>query len=237
MVTVPHDVPTVRPEYDVSEDALDALPVAPALFRFACLDPNAARREGLYVRRVVRADGASCVQVILFYRVQWVPYHRNDFAPFFVYLDANDALTRIVYDVGHHRAATLLPHPDLCLTVVAPWHALRPGRTALARRLRATELRLTDDVIRAWWYEPRTEAQLKLRSKLVDPWHPGLQGIGREHGTFRDEAACPRCGRPALMDDMEVRGPDLVRPTRCPVGHPFVAAYRGQRMAVEGALT
>jgi hypothetical protein len=228
-------VPTVLPGYQVEPDRLPSSSASPELFRFLCLDPRPSRGEGLYVRRVRRADGASCVQAILFYRVQWLPYHLHDYAPFYLYFDPPGRLAEIVYDAGHHRAARLSPGQADRLTVSAPWHALRPGRTPLAVKLRAAEFPLDDDTIRHWWYQKRSQAQLKLRSKLVDPWLPGLRPDGGAPGTFRDEAPCPRCGVVTPLGAMEIDGVDLLRRMRCPAGHPFVAAYRARSGAVEAA--
>ncbi len=172
------EVPTVCPGYTVEFPS--PLPPFPEFYRFACLDPDPEKREGIYTRLVSRAGGTErCLQIILYYRVQWLPYHVNDFAPAFLYLDPEGRVQELIYDPGHHRAASVLQPRDLRLTVVAPWHAMRrraPG--PLGRPLRAAQYELRDSVIRAWWFHPNGAAQLKLPPNW---WTPGT--LGSTHGT------------------------------------------------------
>lgn len=230
--------PTLRPPYRMLVDIPFTWHEKFAFSRFLAGDPDASRQEGFYSRLVYDPQQSEyCWQIVLYYRLQLVPYHINDYHPLFAYFDDTYRLLRVLYDAGHHRAM-LAPKTIQCAFVVRfPWHGYRPGSSRFARPLRAASFDLTDDVLRSWWLQPG-KPQFKLRSKFVDPWHPGL-GLGDSvaKGSFRDEAVCPTCGAVEFLDTMDLIEGIFCLSLRCPRGHRFVACYDPNLMQMGSTTT
>jgi hypothetical protein len=231
-------LPTVAPGYIITYDQCQTLLSRLTFNRMWCANPRKGRGEGWYGRIVHDpARQESCLQLILYYRVQWFPYHVNDFSPLYVYFTDDVNITRVIYDDGHHRATQVQGSYLKSFTVWAPWHSFQYGyrKAVIGRPLRSSFFPLTDEVLQSWWLLPG-KPQFKLRSKFTDPWHPGLltEPAGRKP-TFRDEASCPHCGRIAHLDTMEREGHVFYLELRCLVGHRYTARYDALRQAMETA--
>ena len=228
-------VPTALPEYTVEFPSATSLIPSLQFFRAWCGNPNEKKGEGIYYRLVRQpADGRSCLQLILYYRVQWFPYHPNDFAPMNIYLESGGEVSRILYDSFHHTVATIIEPRSLYFTVFAPWHAFKPGRQGWPiSQMQTAYHAMEDSVILRWWFL-RGKSQLKLRSKLVDPWHAGLtKQSGEVRPTFRDEGKCPVCNRTVQMDTMHIQGAEFSKACRCALGHSFTVRYDSERQVIE----
>lgn len=229
------DIPTVRPEYVLEFPSPASLLPSLQFFRAWCGNPNGRKGEGVYYRLVRQpSDQRSCLQLILYYHVQWLPYHPNDFAPIFIYLEPDEKVSRILYDSLHHAAATIFAPKTLSFTVIAPWHAFRYSWQGWpTTRMQTAYHAMHDSIVLQWWFL-RGKAQLKLRSKLIDPWHMGLVEQSREsRPTFRDEVKCPACGRTVQMDTMQIEGSVFLKDCRCSRGHRFTVCYDSQRQVIE----
>jgi hypothetical protein len=206
-----------------------------------CGNPNPRRGEGSYYRYLENTNtGQRCLQMVIFYRVQWFPYHNHDFAPIFFYFDAQDRLERILYDFYHHNVVSLsvTDHDQpVRIIVYAPWHAFRVDQSHWAQtRFTSPYLPLSDDQIVKWWLYPDMR-QFKLRSKFVNPWCPTLfpETTPFPPSTFRDEAPCPTCGEVFHLDFMPTNGVDTFNlEIICKNGHHYQATYHldEQRMEV-----
>ena len=219
-------IPTLLPTYQRQNKQPDNWQKAMSFFRFLADDPTADKQEGFYARSIWNpARSESCLQIVLYYRKQSFPYHVNDYHPIFAYFNASQQLTRILYDNGHHRSRSVAPSSSLAFTVQYPWHGYAVGRSLFASPLRAAVFDLTDALLVQWWLQPGMP-QFKLRSKFVDPWHPGLApSPGGATGSFRDEAVCPRCGHTELLDRMDLDGRVFRLPILCPKGHRYTVLY------------
>ena len=196
-----------------------------AFYRFLAGNPNPRKQEGFFYRMVFSpAWQEYCLQVVLYYRLQIFPYHVNDYHPFFVYYDKAERIIRLIYDSGHHYVALAPDVQRHTLTVRFPWHGYAYGRTPLSLPFNAVNFQLDDDLLHRWWLQPG-KPQFKLRSKFVDPWHPGLIGQLTDHGSFRDQAVCPYCGATVLMDTMLLENTTLSLPVKCSNRHRFTARY------------
>ena len=186
------------------------------LYRWLTGNPDPRLGEGLYTRFVFHPERRElCLQVVLYYRIQSFPYHVNDFALFYAYFDDQYRMVRLLYDAGHHHARLAPIRQPMRLTVQYPWRAFRVGKGMVARSLQAAEFPLTDKILRDWWIRP-DKGQFKIRSKFVDPWHPGLERP--ENGawaSFRDEMICPDCGSVKLLDQMVPKENVLRSTIRC----------------------
>lgn len=194
-----------------------------------CGNPNIETGEGTYYRFVERIEtGERCLQAVVFYNVQWVPHHRNDFAPIYFYFDNDNRITRVLYDFFHHQVASVSESAvaNMSVIVFAPWHAFRVNERHWAQnRFRSPYIRLKDDLLRKWWLLDG-KPQFKLRSKWINPWHPNLfpENVPFQ-ATFRDEAPCPVCGQVSHLDTMSRDGPVFILPLICHNGHRYIATY------------
>jgi len=194
-----------------------------------CGNPNAQKGEGTYYRYVENIETRErCLQVAVFYDVQWFPYHPHDFSPIYFYFDERDRLVRILYDYFHHKIASLSAAElqELRVVICTPWHTFRINETHWAQRLfHSPYLPLTDDILRTWWLFDGMR-QFKLRSKFVDPWHPHLFPENVPHqATFRDEAPCPVCGEVFHLNVMKQKGGIFSLDIRCRNRHAYTAIY------------
>jgi len=219
------DLPTILPEY-VFSDRLSSSWIQSFIFRrFLAGNPNRLKGEGFYHRLVFSPLRQEyCLQVVLYYRIQIFPYHINDYHPFFVYYDIRENIIRLAYDSGHHNITIAPLTEKYIMTVRFPWHGYKYNQTAFSPPLKADKFCLTNDILQAWWLQIG-KPQFKLRSKFVDPWHPGLTTALPSAGSFRDEAVCPYCGAIVLMDTMYLKGTTLSCPIMCPNQHQFTAIY------------
>ena len=172
-----------------------------------CGNPNSRQGEGSYYRYLENsATGQRCLQVVIFYRVQWFPYHNHDFAPIFFYFNSQDCLERILYDHYHHNVSSLSVenhNRPVQVVLYAPWHAFRVNESHWAQTdLHSSYLPLTDEQLSRWWLYPDMR-QFKLRSKFLNPWDPHLFPENTPFpATFRDEAPCPNCNEVYHLDFM-----------------------------------
>jgi hypothetical protein len=146
-------------------------------------------------------------------------------------------VTRLVYDKSHHRAELKINPEMYTFTILAPWHAIQYGRRYWpSKPMRLSYHPLEEQLIRQWWFLPG-RAQLKLRSRLVDPWHDGLIGPREDRRfTFRDEARCPVCGEGVEMDAMDLHGNCLQARRRCRQKHLLDVCYDPATQMIEAHL-
>ena len=197
------------------------------LRRALCGNPNPKTGEYLYYRILENPDlKERCLQFILFYNFQKFPPHKHDYHSFLIYLDEQNHVKYLIYDEGHHRSKLIYPKKDknvLLLSVmmwdhhyiILPVKRWKKRAFWLTQPLKFTLKSLDPKQIWYFWTIP-SGAQLKLRSKLIDPWDP-MQKI-----TFRDIFACPVCGKEHHMDYMDVQGSKLSLEIACN-GHSFIA--------------
>lgn len=175
-------------------------------YRIFAGNHNKNKNEGLYFRVVYNPLlGEYCLQVVSYYRLQRLPYHVNDYHPFFAYFDSDYSLLRLLYDSGHHFAsyADLLPEVQK-LTINYPWHSLLPGKPRFAKPLETQYFHLSDAILQGWWFQ-KGKPQFKLRSKFADPWHEKLFPVFGQRGNFRDEFCCPNCDQVNYFDTMNYK--------------------------------
>ena len=197
------------------------------LRRALCGDPNPKTGEYLYYRILENPSlKEKCLQFILFYNFQKFPPHKHDYHSFLIYLDLNNNVKYLIYDKGHHKSKVIYPKKKknvLLLTVmmwdhhyiILPVKGWKKRAFWLTAPLRYTLKPLNPRQIWYFWTIP-SMAQLKLRSKLIDPWDP-MQKV-----TFRDVYNCPICGKEHHMDYMNVKGHELSLDITCD-GHSFTA--------------
>ena len=196
---------------------------------FLCLPPK-SKTEGLYFR-ILKSNQGKCIQCLFFYKIQWIPYHPNDYHPFYVYLDEKNYVKYVIIDDGHHfsKLIPISPEPKedvLIMSLFLPDHGLTGRINLLGKTFKPHLIPLLPEQISDWWLI-NNMAQLKLRTKLVDPWAPGLipkapsknQSLlfrlnhilpfkpfpseeKNSQFTFRDEAICPTCQRHTTLDFM-----------------------------------
>lgn len=190
------------------------------LRRLLCGNPGQSG-EGVFERVVYSPEHEEfCVQAIVFYWRQLLPYHRHDYAPIFLYLDRDKKLNRIVFDRGHHRARTIEPTdlPNRELAVAWPWHQFQLVRSGRFGTFVYESHSLTDEVIQRWTMT-ESSSQIKLRTTMVNPWASELTAA---NATFRDRSLCPVCGRPTDHDGLTTSAPDvLAGDVRCKAGHRY----------------
>ncbi len=187
--------------------------------RIACGNPNPKKKEFAYFR-ILENNGKKCIQFIIFYQWQYFPPHKHDYHPFNIYLDENSDVTHIIYDKGHHSSQTLYPSNEaLNFSIFMPDHHFTTQFKSkiITRPFKCTYKPLKPRQIIYFW-KINSMAQLKLRTKLIDPWDPGIKY------TFRDEVRCPFCGAVHLLDFMNVENNQLFLQIRCK-DHEFKAKY------------
>ncbi len=224
----------VKPEYQVSYDKtlvnnfyFKNLRIN---LRYLLCGPPRSKGEGLFYR-IIHGDHETCIQCIFFYKRQWIPYHTHDYHPFYIYLDKNHSVKHLIIDDGHHFSK-LLPiqrkrdQKAINITILLPDHGLTNLLNKLSKIFQPKLIPLLPDQIQKWW-QLNNMAQLKLRTKLIDPWAPGLvpdkppkkesllyrinhiipvklfpSSENNFKYTFRDEAFCPNCKRMDTLDFM-----------------------------------
>ena len=189
------------------------------LRRVACGDPNPKKKEYTYFR-IIENNDEKCIQFIIFYQWQYFPPHKHDYHPFFIYLDKNSDVNHMIYDKGHHRGKKILPtSKPLIFSIFLPDHHFETKFKSmiLTRPLKCSYKALKPRQILYFW-KINSMAQLKLRTKLIDPWDPGI------HYTFRDEVKCPSCGNLHLLDFMNLKKNKLFLEIECK-NHRFKAEY------------
>ncbi|MHA1783969.1 MAG: hypothetical protein ACTSVY_10545 [Candidatus Helarchaeota archaeon] len=174
-----------------------------------CGDPNPSTGEFLYFRTLINPDlDEKCIQLILFYNFQKFPPHKHDYHSFLLFLDDNERVKYLIYDKGHHLSKVVYPKKEnsvLFLSVmmwdhhfiILPTKKWKKKSIWLTRPLNYTLKPLHPKQIWYFWTIP-SMAQLKIRSKLTDPWDPEMKK------TFRDVFKCPICGKKHYMDLMNV---------------------------------
>lgn len=196
---------------------------------FLCLPPK-SQTEGLYFR-ILESNQGKCIQCLFFYEIQWIPYHPHDYHPFYIYLDENNYVKHVIIDDGHHFSKlipiSLKTQEDvLIISLFLPDHGLTNQINLLGKTFKPHLIPLLPEQISEWWLI-NNMAQLKLRTKLVDPWALGLipkapsknQSLlyrlnhimpfklfpseeKNSQFTFRDEAICPTCQHHTTLDFM-----------------------------------
>ncbi|MFX1297940.1 MAG: hypothetical protein ACFFD2_24215, partial [Promethearchaeota archaeon] len=151
--------------------------------------------------------------------------------PFYIYLDANDNVKYLIIDDGHHFSK-LIPMEEkkrkksIDITIFLPDHGLTNQIKRAGKIFKPRLIPLLPDQIEKWWII-NNMAQLKLRTKLIDPWAPGLipdsppknENLlfrinyilpinifpfvkNYQKFTFRDETICPECQNLETLDFM-----------------------------------
>jgi hypothetical protein len=196
---------------------------------FLCFSPN-SKDEGLYYR-ILESSQGKCIQCIFFYKTQYIPYHPHDYHPFYIYLDDNNCVRYVIIDGGHHFSKLISVDAKaqkklLIIALFLPDHGLTNQINHLGKNFEPTLIPLLPEQIVKWW-QINNMAQIKLRTKLVDPWAPGLiPNIPSQNKSliyrlnyilpfkicpseeknlrfsFRDEAFCPTCQRFTSLDFM-----------------------------------
>ena len=224
----------VKPEYQISYDKtllnnfhFKNLRIN---FRYFLCGPPRSQGEGLFYRIIHGAKG-KCIQCIFFYKTQWIPYHPHDYHPFYIYLDDVNNVSSLIIDDGHHFSK-LIPikkvkeSTTINITIFLPDHGLTDQIKKFSKKFHPNLIPLLPNQIVKWW-TINNMAQLKLRTKLIDPWAPGLipkkppekqyliyrinhilpfkifsSAENDSNFTFRDEAFCPKCQTMKTLDFM-----------------------------------
>lgn len=179
-----------------------------------------------------------CLQIVIYYRIQWFPFHINDFAPLYFYYDAHGRFVRLLYDKTHHTVGEVNAQDNLHIVVYGPWHGYRVNESHWAQRPLKSRFRpLTDAILRHWWLITG-KPQFKLRSKFVNPWDHRLFSDRIAYPpTFRDEAPCPNCGEVFHLDTMDQPQHTGIfqRKITCSRSHTYLATYNAftQLMVVQ----
>ena len=222
----------VKPGYKISYDksvfSEFTFPNLKLILRRAlCGDPNPKTGEFLYYRILENPKlNEKCIQLMLFYNFQKVPPHKHDYHSFLIFLDDKNNVKSLIYDKGHHRSKVIYPKKGknvLIITVfmwdhhfiILPTKGWKKKRFWLTSPLKYTLKPLDPRQIWYFWTIP-SMAQLKIRSKLIDPWD------SRMIETFRDVFQCPTCGKEHHMDLMKVDKGILTLTIPCK-GHFFIA--------------
>ena len=223
----------VGPEYKISYDnsLINNLKFKNITIKLKTLlcGPPSSIREGIYYRIIEDVDNKKkCIQVICFWNKQIVPFHIHDYHPFFIYLDNKNRVKFIVIDDGHHfsKLLQLDNKKTIIITIFLPDHGLTNHLSKFGRVFKPKFIPLLPKQIIKWW-TINNMAQIKLRTKLFDPWikslipnkipkrdsifsrinyifpfkiFPGFKDDLRF--TFRDETICPKCGFIQTLDFM-----------------------------------
>lgn len=255
----------IKPDYQVSYDqrllhnfSFKNLRIN---LRYLLCGPPKSQGEGLFYR-ILRGKGEICIQCIFFYKTQWIPYHPHDYHPFYIYLNEDYFVKHILIDDGHHFSK-LLPLPnksylkEVNITIFLPDHGLTNRLHKLGKIFFPKLIPLVPEQIQKWW-QINNMAQLKLRTKLIDPWANGLipnKPMQKEslltrlnhvlplniypssHSkyTFRDEVFCPVCNNMETLDfmflfrDERTRKPILRRKMICKRRHQYLICYNFEK--------
>lgn len=258
-----------KPDYSLSYDKtlLNGFNFAnlKITFKFFLCFPPKSKDEGLYYR-ILESKRGKCIQCIFFYKIQWLPYHPYDYHPFYIYLDGDNRVKHVIIDGGHHFSKLISVNAKtqerrLIIALFLPDHGLSNQINHFGRIFEPNLIPLAPEQIIRWW-KINNMAQIKLRTKLVDPWAPGLipntpsqdkSLIYRlnyilpfkifpseeEHlrFTFRDEAFCPTCYRLTTLDFMPLYYNEeryyLRRELTCPNNHHYVIRYNFETAQIE----
>lgn len=230
------NIPVVHSQYDLSFSKSELndfnFKNLQLTFRYLLCGPPQSQGEGLFFRIIHSAKG-SCIQCIFFYKTQWIPYHPHDYHPFYIYLDEKEYVQFLVIDGGHHFSQLIPIKPkslpcSLNLTIFLPDHGITDQIDKFSRIFRPKLCPLTANQLKSWWLI-NNMAQLKLRTKILDPWAPGLipeSSLKRQsllsrinyllpftlyppperdlNYSFRDETVCPICYSMATLDFMQL---------------------------------
>ena len=149
-------------------------------------------------------------------------------------MDADHRVKHLIIDDGHHFSKLIpgslkkLGQKTVNLTILLPDHGLTNRINKISKIFQPVLVPLLPDQIQKWWHI-NNMAQLKLRTKLIDPWAPGLipdssgeneylfsrinhiipvtiypSSEGHSNFTFRDEVYCPTCQTMDTLDFMSL---------------------------------
>lgn len=121
-----------------------------------------------------------CIEYFILFDEQVLPAHPFDYEPIFVYIDADQNVTRVVYDKYHYCASTIKPdkerhqkyfdekgHPMLRIFYL--WHGLSPVKETQTNF--SPELINLDDETLNEWHNREGEAKFIIPSSyLEDPF-------------------------------------------------------------------
>lgn len=196
------------------------------LRRALCGNPNPQKGGWLFYRSLFNPKlNETCLQFVLFYRFQKVPPHWHDYHSFLLYLDEKHDVKYLIFDKGHHWSQLVHPprNKKAFILAVFLWdhrYVLLPYKKIYlwaSQPLTFSLKELTPEMIYHLW-TIKSGAQIKMRSKLVNPWNPEIKI------TFRDVFTCPFCQKRHQMDYMEVQGSVLTSTIKCK-GHSYQAIY------------
>ncbi|MBD3228151.1 MAG: hypothetical protein GF329_08175 [Candidatus Lokiarchaeota archaeon] len=225
----------INPNYEISYDKtiindLQFKNINVILSCFLC-NPPQSKNEGIYYR-IIKSEHGKCIQCISFWNRQWFPYHIHDYHPFFIYLDDKNFVKFILIDDGHHYSKMIKISKnqigtDFRISFFLPDHGLT-DRLKIGRIFKPKLIPLKPKQIIKWWII-NNMAQLKLRTKLIDPYKKGLipesepkkdsliyrinhittfniihQPMNSLRYTFRDEVVCPVCKEMSTLDFLPV---------------------------------
>ncbi|MFX1295624.1 MAG: hypothetical protein ACFFD2_12335 [Promethearchaeota archaeon] len=226
----------VKPEYQISYDksllnnfSFKNLKIN---LRYFLCGPPKSKGEGIFYR-IIQNKTKKCIQCIIFYKMQRIPYHPHDYHPFYIYLDANDNVKFLIIDDGHHFSKLILieerkKQKTIDITIFLPDHGLTNKIKRISKIFKPDLIPLLPEQIQKWWII-NNMAQLKLRTKLIDPWAPGLIPDApskrdylfsrinhlipvklfpfakeNQNFTFRDESICSKCQALETLDFMSL---------------------------------
>ncbi|TFF86666.1 MAG: hypothetical protein EU551_00800 [Promethearchaeota archaeon] len=224
------DFRVINPKYKVSydENIINNFKFKNIDIKFTCFlcRPPKSKNEGIYYR-IIETNEGKCIQCISFWKRQWFPYHVHDYHPFYIYLDDKNLVKFIIIDDGHHYSKLInidqKRTKSIVITFFLPDHGLTDQINHIGKQFKPKLIPLRSNQIINWWIIDNM-AQLKLRTKLVDPYIAGLIPkeelekdsliyrlnhlstfpiIPREKNnlrySFRDEIFCPKCKNPSLI--------------------------------------
>ncbi|MHA1270218.1 MAG: hypothetical protein ACTSPY_10565 [Candidatus Helarchaeota archaeon] len=199
---------------------------------FLCGPPESSE-EGIYYRIITSPfHKETCIQNIIFYKIQRFPYHIHDYHPFFIYLNDKNLVKYVIIDDGHHYSKKILILKNnrklLKITIFLPDHGLTNKLGQISKSFKPRLIPLKPKKLIEWWTY-NNMAQIKLRTKLIDPWTKGLipdKNLEQENlfyrlkyliplkifpnhendlkFSFRDDAYCPICNKLFKLDFMPI---------------------------------
>ena len=198
--------------------------------RYLLCGPPKSLGEGIFYR-IIQKKEQKCIQCIIFYKIQRFPYHPHDYHPFYIYLDDDNRVEFIILDDGHHFSKLISKREienkkSINITIFLLDHGLTDQINRFSKPFKPKFVPLLPEQIKKWWLI-NNMAQLKLRTKLIDPWAPGLIpkvptqkksllyrlnyilptkiftfAEENQRFTFRDEVFCPYCKTMETLDFM-----------------------------------